>query len=195
MRTVKWHDIPGWFDFEPLYRRMVQRVTSPAVFVEVGCWLGRSTACLAHHVRQSRKPIAIIAVDTWQGSRERIHREKIAKLAQQGKTLLDVFRANMEACGVADLVQPMATTSVAAAACFSESSLDFVFLDADHHYEEVMADIEAWKHLIKPGGYLGGHDYPHPPVKRAVRNHFGKAAKAVPPRSWLVHLHEGVNRV
>jgi predicted O-methyltransferase YrrM len=36
---------------------------------------------------------------------------------------------------------------------------DFVFLDADHSYEGCKADIAAWAPRIKPGGWLGGHDY------------------------------------
>jgi predicted O-methyltransferase YrrM len=36
---------------------------------------------------------------------------------------------------------------------------DFVFLDADHSYEGCKADIAAWAPKIKPGGWLGGHDY------------------------------------
>lgn len=37
--------------------------------------------------------------------------------------------------------------------------LDFVYLDADHRYEHVKADIAAWWPTIKPGGLLAGHDY------------------------------------
>jgi uncharacterized Rossmann fold enzyme len=36
---------------------------------------------------------------------------------------------------------------------------DFVFIDADHSYEGCKADIAAWAPKVKPGGWLGGHDY------------------------------------
>lgn len=39
------------------------------------------------------------------------------------------------------------------------ATYDFVFIDADHSYEGCKADIEAWAPLVKPGGWLGGHDY------------------------------------
>lgn len=51
------------------------------------------------------------------------------------------------------------STSREAAARFTEGSLDFVYLDAQHHYEAVRADIEIWHPKVKSGGVLGGHDY------------------------------------
>lgn len=49
--------------------------------------------------------------------------------------------------------------SVDAAASFDDESFDLVFLDADHSEEAVKADINAWLPKVKPGGWLGGHDY------------------------------------
>jgi predicted O-methyltransferase YrrM len=53
----------------------------------------------------------------------------------------------------------IARPSVEAAENFDDNSMDFVFLDADHSYESVKADITAWWPKIKPGGWLCGHDY------------------------------------
>jgi predicted O-methyltransferase YrrM len=49
--------------------------------------------------------------------------------------------------------------SIEAAAATEPASLDFVYIDADHEYESVCADIEAWHDRIRPGGLLCGHDY------------------------------------
>jgi len=62
--------------------------------------------------------------------------------------------------------------STDAALLFSRE-LDFVFLDGDHSYEAVVADIEAWRSKIRIGGWLCGHDYanktfPEFGVQRAV---------------------------
>ncbi|AJY44666.1 class I SAM-dependent methyltransferase [Martelella endophytica] len=43
-----------------------------------------------------------------------------------------------------------------------DGSLDLVFLDGDHSYDGVRADIDAWLPKLAPGGYLGGHDYRNP---------------------------------
>jgi hypothetical protein len=49
--------------------------------------------------------------------------------------------------------------SLEAAAAIEPRTLDFVYIDADHEYESVRADIEAWQGTIRPGGLLCGHDY------------------------------------
>jgi autotransporter strand-loop-strand O-heptosyltransferase len=36
--------------------------------------------------------------------------------------------------------------------------LDFLFIDGDHTYEGVKQDYEMYRHLVKPGGWIGFHD-------------------------------------
>ncbi|MFZ5806436.1 MAG: class I SAM-dependent methyltransferase [Verrucomicrobiota bacterium] len=50
-------------------------------------------------------------------------------------------------------------TSEEAAPLFADASLDFVYLDAQHHYEAIQQDIARWWPKIKPLGILSGHDY------------------------------------
>jgi len=52
--------------------------------------------------------------------------------------------------------------SVDASKDFEDNSLDFVFLDADHTYEGIKADIMAWLPKVKDGGWICGHDYENP---------------------------------
>lgn len=49
--------------------------------------------------------------------------------------------------------------SIEASELFADEMFDFVFLDADHTYEGIKADIQAWMPKVKPGGILSGHDY------------------------------------
>lgn len=58
--------------------------------------------------------------------------------------------------------------SVKAAERFSDNSLDFVYIDADHTYRAVKEDIEAWAPKVRPGGMVAGHDYNLEDVARAV---------------------------
>lgn len=53
--------------------------------------------------------------------------------------------------------------------------LDFIFIDGRHTFGDLMADIELWSQLIRPGGIIAGHDYKHesyPGVTRAVNASF-----------------------
>jgi len=54
-----------------------------------------------------------------------------------------------------------------------EEELDFVYIDGNHGYDFVMRDIKNYFRLVRPGGWIGGHDYmmrrsPPIEVKRAV---------------------------
>lgn len=40
-----------------------------------------------------------------------------------------------------------------------DEELDFVYIDGDHMYHEVMKDMEKWTAKVKSGGLVSGHDY------------------------------------
>ncbi len=50
-------------------------------------------------------------------------------------------------------------TSREAAKQFKDESLDFVFIDANHAYEDAVEDIALWSKKVKKGGVIYGHDY------------------------------------
>jgi hypothetical protein len=49
--------------------------------------------------------------------------------------------------------------STNAAARIQDHELDWAYLDGDHSYAGVVADINAYWPKVKPGGILAGHDY------------------------------------
>jgi hypothetical protein len=53
----------------------------------------------------------------------------------------------------------IASYSTDAASIFSSDFFDWVYLDADHSFSAVRADLTAWYPKVKPGGILAGHDY------------------------------------
>jgi len=63
---------------------------------------------------------------------------------------------------------PLKMTSLDAAKLYEDASLDFVFIDASHEYEDVKNDINAWLPKVKMGGVIAGHDYPWESVAKAV---------------------------
>jgi predicted O-methyltransferase YrrM len=79
--------------------------------------------------------------------------------------------------------------SVRAAASFEDGVLDFVFIDADHAYEAVKADIGAWLPKVRAGGFITGHDYDRvkfPGVIRAVDEYFSPRIES--DFTWMVRL-------
>lgn len=148
------HDQPqfgeNWFTFPELYKKMVAEFPSGSRFVEVGCWKGKSAAFMAVEIANSGKNIDFACVDTWEGSEE--HKD-ISDVAN----IYDIFTENMRP--VENYYRAIRLPSVEAASQFEDESLDFVFVDASHEYEDVKEDINAWLPKVKPNGILAGHDY------------------------------------
>jgi len=68
--------------------------------------------------------------------------------------------------------------SLDAAHHFQDNSLDFVFIDAIHDYENCFKDIRAWTPKVRKGGFVMGHDWNHPDfpgVTRAVKENFDES--------------------
>jgi hypothetical protein len=77
-------------------------------------------------------------------------------------------------------------TSLEVAGEMAPGKLDFVFIDANHSYEAVKEDLEAWYPKIRKGGLFSGHDYQWEGVRKAVDEFFelnGLEGFVTPPAS------------
>lgn len=158
-----YENIEGWFTFPKLYSSVVKTLNDNSNIVEVGTWLGKSAAFMAVEIINSKKNINFFCVDTWQGSEE----HKNYNIVKEDK-LYSQFLKNIEL--VKDVITPVKMTSIDAAKQFSDNSLDFVFLDAAHDYNNVKNDILTWYPKVKVDGLLAGHDLPWEGVQHAVNN-------------------------
>lgn len=50
-------------------------------------------------------------------------------------------------------------TSMDALEDFEDESLDFVYIDANHHFRFIAEDIVEWEKKVRKGGIVSGHDY------------------------------------
>ena len=50
-------------------------------------------------------------------------------------------------------------TSMKAVKDFKDKSLDFVYIDGNHNFPNVINDIHEWRKKVKTGGIVSGHDY------------------------------------
>lgn len=86
--------------------------------------------------------------------------------------------------------------SVEAATRAPVGTFQFVYIDADHSYESVMADLRAWWPVLPANGILAGHDYcpeAREGVVRAVDEFAGAQGRVVylthetaTPGSWYL---------
>jgi hypothetical protein len=186
--------IQGFFNYENVYRKVIEEVSDNAHFVEIGVWKGKSVCFAAVEILNSGKNIKIDAVDNFEGSPgESLIITKDDDLLA-GK-LYDVFLKNIEP--VKDIIRPVRMNSVDAAKLHADKSLDFVFIDGLHSYEACISDIRSWLPKVKIGGYIGGHDFDGPEpfngVKKAVTEVFPNENDfEIFNKGWASWLHKVV---
>ena len=152
------YDLPefgeNWFSYPNLYKSMVEKFSSGSKFVEVGSWKGKSAAYLAVEIVNSNKNISLDCVDTWVGSNEDAHTNDFYV---KSNTLYELFIKNTSS--LSSVINPIRMDSINASKMYKDNSIDFVFIDASHEYDNVKADISAWFPKVKIGGIIAGHDY------------------------------------
>ncbi len=144
---------------------------------EVGVWKGGFSEVLLQRTCVEM----LYCVDAWDGtgmSKEfvghKVFMEAQARLRPYGKR-----------------AQLMQGKSVDVAKQIQDGRLDFVYIDADHTYAGISADLDAWLPKLRSGGVLLGHDYSNrrgKGVKRAVDERFGMRVRCTEERckNWWV---------
>lgn len=146
--------------FEQRGSAIIRRLPSNASMAEVGVLLG----VLSEYVLRQRKDVSLLMIDSWQTTDTQPESYKAtgddhALHSDPKRVLSHRQQAENRARHFPGRATIMAMTSLEAAANVPDASLDLVFLDADHSYEGVKADIAAWLPKVKAGGWIGGHDY------------------------------------
>jgi len=163
----------NWFTYPGFYASVVREFESGSKFVEIGSWRGRSSCFLGVEIFNSGKSIELHCVDTWLGSEEHQPGGEFPEGYQILKDdgLYKEFISNIQP--IKDIIKPIRLTSIEASSLYEDESLDFVFLDASHKYEDVKQDLVAWYPKVRKGGIFAGHDYPSwPEVVKAVDEFF-----------------------
>lgn len=84
--------------------------------------------------------------------------------------------------------------SVDAVKTIPDKSLFYVFIDGNHSYPGCLQDNQLWFPKVKPGGWIGGHDYgmPRTPgVKQAVDEFYkGKEIELDYEDTWFYRIPE-----
>lgn len=142
----------------------VFEASRPRSVLEIGCYRGVSTEVWLLHCAQ------VVAVDPWLDVG--VRREFLARCSHYPHLkMIEGF-------------SPSALTSL------RDHQFDLCYIDGDHSYEAVVQDIQACKPHVKPGAFIGGHDYGGdcPGVAQAVDELLGKPQWRFSDGSWLVKL-------
>jgi len=113
---------------------------------EIGVHLGHYSLVLFQHIPN----LKLYCVDPWGF----YYPEKVKTERRVKKRFRDV-RKNLAKCNVGYMVM----TSEEAAKIVPDNSLDFVYIDAEHDYDNVLLDITLWSKKVREGGIVSGHDY------------------------------------
>ena len=116
---------------------------------EVGVWLGTNAKELFNQFPELRLNL----VDCYEEDQLELALRHNRSAAAAENTAHSILQSYEDRCFWFKLL------SVEAAKKIPDKSQDFVFIDADHRYESVKEDIEAWQPKVREGGILCGHDY------------------------------------
>jgi hypothetical protein len=177
----------NWFDFENIYKYAVEKFGCGSHFVEVGSWKGMSSCYMSVEIINSGKNIKFDCVDTWKGSEEHLNPQSSyfnGNLLSDDDWLYNLFLKNVNP--VINTINLVRGISWEMSKLYDDKSLDFIFIDAAHDYDSVTKDILSWVPKLKEGGLIGGHDYSHPPVKKAVDEFFNESNVTINGGSWLI---------
>jgi SAM-dependent methyltransferase len=140
--------------------RIIGELRRNGIGVEVGTWKGDFAARLLAQA----EPKTLHLVDPWmQRNEAEFQNVRYGGQAPNGQSGLDEiyegvlvrFAKEIEEGTV--VVHRMTSDEVVAE--FDDESVDWVYVDGDHHYLAVKADLEAWYPKLRPGGILGGDDF------------------------------------
>jgi hypothetical protein len=139
---------------------------------EVGVWKGRFMAGVLWSCPQITE---YWGIDSWQVlNNPEYHEGNMLLLDDKGweETYLYVCRYMLQYKSL----RLIRAGSLEASKLFPDGYFDLVFIDADHTYEYVLADIKAWTPKVRKGGIISGHDCIKklPGVPKAVEECFGE---------------------
>lgn len=182
----------GWYETRGTWRgpEVVRRVMS-LLNQHDGCLrgaeIGVDRGSLSGLLLSELPNLRLTMVDTWAVFPEDSEYTKSGDLVtlrtqeQRDADLAETLRVTNHA---PDRRLIMRMGSDEAAKLIPDGSLDFVFLDADHSYSGISADIHRWAPKVRAGGLLCGHDYmltfyPQWGVTRAVDEYAAEVGRIV----------------
>lgn len=190
---MKWHDLHCSIRSRNLVRRAGARTAllmilpKDCAVAEIGVWRGAFSAL----IRDVVTPKRLLLIDPWAGAVGDVpwrRGEFTEEEAQQHfDDAFDEVRAAFSGDARIRIIRAM---SLDAADQIADQSLDVVYIDGSHDYEDVRDDLRAWSPKLRQDGLLTGDDYywsddrgRNFPVRRAVDEFIAETR----PKHWAVY--------
>jgi predicted O-methyltransferase YrrM len=151
-----------------LYTDIVNWAKDDYYFLEMGAWRGCSTAYMIVEIINSEKKIKFDVVDCFNDDSCNIFLDNLNTVSNY----YNLVR------GYSEMVSKK----------YKDESLDFVFIDGNHDYDNIKLDITSWLSKVKKGGIIAGHDYHDivfPGVVQAVKEFFGNNYYVTKSGCWV----------
>lgn len=162
--------------------------SNPITIAEIGVWKGG----LSRKLLEALPLMTLIQVDRWKAYTEAENvAEGNTKMSRQPQQIFDFARLenHRNTYLYGNRINVLEYDSVTASNCITDGICDLVFIDAAHSYEGCKSDILAWIPKVKPGGWIGGHDYLRVDVNKAVRENFeDNKVEADSNKTWFVRV-------
>lgn len=123
-----------------------------AKFCKIGAEIGVASGKYSECLMQANPTMKLYGVDphtVYSGYKDYALNSTMRKLRDEAHQRLDKYPGY-------EFVEKF---SVDAAKDFQDESLDFVYIDANHDYDNVKLDVTEWAKKVRKGGVVSGHDY------------------------------------
>lgn len=144
-------NIPGWFNCPTSLHTIICKIPdNDFVYVEVGTFMGRSLTYFTDTAIKYSKKGKIYGIDTFDGSPE--HRDKnnisyIPELESNPNYLYEQYLRYTKP--IKEHIETIRGQSIEVSQQFEDNSIDALYLDAAHDYDNVLKDLNAWYPKMK----------------------------------------------
>lgn len=164
--------IKGWPLPKPCvkwYKNIVSNIKN-GLIVEVGVFGGVSLLNIADICKENGNKI--FGIDPWdlvnKVNGAKVSSELICECRKQSKGVKKQLNKVINKLGYNNTITLIEGFSPQKSKLFKNKSVDIVYIDGDHSYDGVYADLGAWLPKMKKGGFLWGDDFVWESVRTAV---------------------------